>query len=227
MSVASWLMTFGLVLAGYLAGAVPFGLLAGRLRGVDLRSHGSGNIGATNAGRVLGRPVGMVVFGLDLLKGLLPVAVAGAVLHRSADLGDGSATLYLLWVLVAAACVLGHMFPVYLGFKGGKGVATSLGVLLGIYPYFLIPALAMLVLWIAVTLITRYVSAGSVIASGAFPITFAVVAFARRESWPGGALWPLHAFGAIMALLVIYRHRSNIRRLVQGTEAKIGASRAA
>jgi len=213
------------VLGAYLCGAIPFGLLIGLVRGVDVRTQGSGNIGATNVGRVLGRPFGLAAFGLDLLKGFGPVWLAGAWLRGSADGGPLEAVDFLVWMAVAAGCILGHVFPVYLGFKGGKGVATSLGVLLGIYPYFTLPGLGAFGLWIVVTGLTRYVSVGSVVAAGSFPLLFAAGAYLSGGRWGApNQLWPLYAFGVALAVLVIYRHRSNVGRLLAGTESKIGAS---
>jgi len=214
------------VLAGYLCGAIPFGLLVGRVRGIDVRVHGSGNIGATNVGRVLGRGYGVLVFVLDLLKGCGPVVLAGQWLSAGtsggypAGSGSGGA---LLWMAVAVACILGHMFPVYLKFKGGKGVATSLGALLGIYPYFTVPALIAFALWIVLTGITRYVCVGSMAAAAAFPIMFALAAHIKSEAWGTiGQLWPMYVFAIVVATLVVYRHRGNFRRLLAGTESKIG-----
>ena len=217
------------VLAGYLCGAIPFGLLVGRAKGVDVRAHGSRNIGATNVGRVLGRGYGVLVFVLDLLKGLGPVMLTG--LWLSAGTTNENAVLQgasgaLCWVAVAAACIIGHMFPVYLKFKGGKGVATSLGVLLGIYPYFTGPGLIAFSLWIVLTGITRYVSVGSMAAAVAFPIIFALAARMQRETWGTiQQLWPMYAFAIVLATLVVYRHRGNLQRLLAGTESKIGVSR--
>lgn len=219
-----WALAAGCILGAYLIGAIPFGLLIGRLKGVDIRLHGSGNIGATNAGRVLGRQYGLLVFALDLLKGFLPVLAAGALLPtRPAD-PQQSAGL-MAWVMVAAGAIVGHMFPVYLGFKGGKGVATSLGALLGIYPYFTFPGLAVFGLWIVVTALTRYVSVGSVTAAGAFPIMFAL--WSGRGAYADGwSLWPLHVFALVVAVMIIYRHRGNLQRLLAGTEHRIGRPRA-
>jgi len=215
-------------LAGYLCGAIPFGLLIGRAKGVDIRAHGSGNIGATNVGRVLGRGYGVLVFVLDLLKGLGPVVLAGKWLSAgtfAASPAVPGAQGVLLWVVVGAACILGHMFPVYLKFKGGKGVATSLGVLLGIYPYFTVPALIAFGLWIILTGITRYVSLGSMVAAVAFPIIFALAARIQGEMWgTSRQLWPMYAFTIVVAVLVVYRHRKNLQRLLAGTESKIGVS---
>ncbi len=225
-----WLAATGLVVVSYLCGAVPFGLLVGRLKGVDVRTRGSYNIGATNVGRVLGRPYGILVFILDGLKGFLPVTVGRFVLlsreGTAASAGAPSSLPYLMLVLVAVACVIGHMFPVYLRFKGGKGVATSLGVGLGMYPYYTLAGLLAFMLWGVVLTVTRYVSLSSIIAVAAFPVIFAVSAWFWRDQWGRFAdLWPLHVFGVVIAVLVVYRHRTNIGRLVAGTEHKIGASR--
>lgn len=231
-----WVSTVGLVIGVYLCGSIPFGLLIGLLRGVDIRKHGSGNIGATNAGRVLGKGYGILVFVLDVCKGLIPVGSISFFLRHADELPDppdalvlGTASgsvAFLLLIAAAAACVLGHMFPACLKFKGGKGVATSLGVLLGMYPYYTAAGLIALGLWVAVTLITRYVSVGSVTAAAAFPIIFAAMACAKSEVWGGTRqLWPLHLFGIAIAALVVYRHRSNLRRLREGVEPRIGASR--
>src|SRR5687767_15989532 len=118
-----WAMAFAVI--GYMTGSIPFGLLIGWFQGVDIRARGSGNIGATNAARVLGRSYGLLVFLLDMLKGFLPTFMAGMIIPVL-NLPIVPPAAYLLWVVVAAACILGHMFPVFLNFKGGKGVATSL-----------------------------------------------------------------------------------------------------
>jgi glycerol-3-phosphate acyltransferase PlsY len=129
-------------------------------------------------------------------------------------------------VTVAATGILGHMFPIYLNFKGGKGVATSLGVLLGVYPYFTIPVLFAFGLWIGVTLITRYISVASISAAVAFPVFFAITVHFNRKQWGGEwNFWPLYLFGVVLGGLVVYRHRSNLRRLCEGTESRIGSSK--
>lgn len=217
------------ILVGYLCGAIPFGLLIGKAKGVDVRTQGSGNIGATNVGRVVGSNYGLLVFALDLLKGLIPVVLFGQWLSaktQAADSDLAGASGILFWVALAAACIFGHMFPVYLKFKGGKGVATALGVLLGVYPYFTVPALIAFALWVVVTGISRYVSLGSVVAATAFPILFTIAAHIRSETWgTTQQLWPMYIFSIVIAALVVYRHWSNIKRLLAGTESKIGASR--
>ncbi|NLX13219.1 MAG: glycerol-3-phosphate 1-O-acyltransferase PlsY [Phycisphaerales bacterium] len=208
-------------LGGYLCGSIPFGLLLGLLKGVDIRTQGSGNIGATNAGRVLGKPYGLAVFALDGLKGLMPTVLFGILLRAEGRL---DAAAFLLWVAMVAACVMGHMFPVFLKFKGGKGVATSLGAVLGLYPYLTWAGLLAFGLWIVLTWASRYVSVGSIGAVIGFPVIFALLASSHDEWGTFQELWPLHAFSVALALLVIYRHRSNIRRLLAGTESRIGAT---
>lgn len=227
MSMQAVFWSGGIVLVAYLWGGVPFGLLIGLARGVDIRTRGSGNIGATNAGRVLGWKYGCLAFILDMAKGLVPTLLAGLLLHGLTESGRlAGATTFILWVVAAGACIAGHMFPVYLNFRGGKGVATSLGVLLGIYPYFTGPGLLAFALWALTTWISRYVSLGSIVAAAAFPIIFAAFSWSRRDVWGDfTVLWPLHVFATIMAVVVIYRHRSNIQRLWTGTESKIGGSR--
>ena len=220
--------TLAVVVAAYLCGAVPFGLLIGLARGVDVRTRGSGNIGATNVGRVLGRSWGLLAFACDVLKGLLPVWLAGRWLAARADAGPLAAHDAFVWMAVAAAAILGHVFPVYLRFRGGKGVATALGAMLGVWPYFTWPGLAAFVLWIAVTGVTRYVSVGSIVAAGAFPLLFAAAVGLAGGRWGSSEnLWPLYLFAVVLALLVVYRHRGNVQRLLAGTESKIGPSRPA
>src|SRR5215208_4938827 len=132
-----------LVPLAYLVGSIPFGLIVGLARGVDVRTAGSGNIGATNVGRLLGGRFFALVFIFDLLKGLLPMIAAGLVLGFRAEDRTG----YLLWLLVGFAAILGHMFSAFLKLKGGKGVATSAGVMLGLWPYFTLPGLVGAAVW--------------------------------------------------------------------------------
>ena len=211
-----------LLVGAYLVGSIPFGVLIGWVGGVDVRRQGSGNIGATNVGRLMGRRYGVLVFVLDLLKGLGPTLMAGWVLAKLWDGPGGSeAARYLCWLAVGAACVIGHNCPVYLGLRGGKGVSTSLGVTLGVYPDLTWPALVALGVWVVVVGISRYVSLGSICAGIALPIAFVVVsACSGRGVLSGG--WPLLVFTLLLASLVVVSHRSNLGRLLAGTEAKIG-----
>jgi len=209
------------IVAAYLLGAVPFGLLIARARGTDLRSIGSGNIGATNVARALGRKWGYVCFGLDVLKGLVPMVAARVVLTACRNGAQPVGPAFLaIWLGVGIAAILGHVFPVYLKFKGGKGVSTSFGVALGLWPYFTIGALVALVVWAAVALTWRYVSLASICASTAFPIALGV-GIAVVDDWQITALWPLLVAAAAIPVLVIVRHRENIARLLAGTESKI------
>jgi len=202
-------------IAAYVIGSTPFGVMIARAKGVDLRKVGSGNVGATNVGRTVGRKWGCLCFALDVAKGLAPVVAAGLVLKREADFP--TLLHQFAWLSVGFGAIAGHVFSFWLKFRGGKGVATSMGVVIGIYPYFTWPGLCALAIWILVTLISRYVSLGSVVAAVSFVPLF--VAFRWREV---GSLWPLLTFASVVAVLIVVRHRSNIARLLAGRENKIG-----
>ncbi len=208
-----------IALASYFIGSIPFGLLVGKSRGVDIRQQGSRNIGASNAGRVLGRRFFFLVFLLDMCKSLVPMLIASFVALRVPDI-DRSTLLYLAWVSVGVAAMVGHVFPIYLGFKGGKGVATGAGVLLGLYPYFTLTGLIAIGVFIVVVLITRYISLASIIASFAFPIVYLIFGLSRDWDVFGSQL-PLLIVGVLLSTLILLRHRENIRRLLAGTENKI------
>jgi len=205
-------------LAAYVIGSTPFGVLLARSKGVDLRAVGSGNIGATNCGRALGRKWGYFCFALDVSKGLIPVLVVGAIVRPAA--GVPELWKQAAWLLVGCGAIAGHVFSFWLRFGGGKGVATALGVVLGVWPYFTFAGLIALGLWIAVTLWSRYVSLGSLVAATAFLPTFALLNWGRAAR-----LWPMGAFAAAMVALIFVRHRANIRRLLTGTENKIGTKK--
>jgi glycerol-3-phosphate acyltransferase PlsY len=194
---------------GYLLGSIPNGYLAGRLRGVDVRQHGSGNIGATNVLRVLGKPWGFGVFFADALKGFLAVRLALELVSRTPGAADYS-EFYA--ILAAAACVAGHSFPVWLKFKGGKGVATSAGAIFGVTP---IAAITIFLVWLLIFQTTRYVSVASVIAAIALPV--AMVVLIRMGKTQGVVLF---YFSTAMTALVVWRHRSNLMRLRNGTEQR-------
>jgi len=201
-------------LGAYLLGAVPFGFLLCRaVKGVDIREHGSRNIGATNAGRVCGWPFFAAAFALDFLKGLAPMCV-GWVLIRQLDAGVNAEVLLILY---GAAAIVGHTFPVYLRFKGGKAVATSFGVFVGLAP---IPALVAFAVWLVLFLAFRYVSLASMMAAVCAPVA-AVVQY--RSDLPGHL--PVLIFAAVIAVLVVVRHRANIKRLLTGTESRIRLGR--
>lgn len=210
---------YALPLAAYVIGSTPFGVIIARSKGIDLRKCGSGNVGATNVGRTMGKRWGMLCFTLDALKGFVPTLLAGYII--GAMHGVPKVHEQLLWLGVAAGCIFGHVWSFWLKGKGGKGVATSLGVVLGFFPYFTYAGLCAFALWIIVTKISRYVSLGSVCAAVAFTPLF--IAF----NWKTGIenLLPLGAFALFMCVLIIYLHRGNIKRLMAGTENKIGAKK--
>ncbi len=201
-------MTLSLYVIGlsYLLGSIPFGYLAGRLAGVDVRTCGSGNIGATNVLRVVGKRWGYPVFLLDALKGFAAVRLAFMMVGRDPSASE-FADFYA--ILAAAACVAGHSFPVWLRFKGGKGVATSVGALLGVVP---IAAISIFLVWVLVFLITRYVSFASILAALTLPLVVALLDRSRGHV--------LLFFSAAMTALVVWRHRPNIARLIAGTEPR-------
>lgn len=204
MVLLGYLLT---TLAAYLIGSVPTGYLVARARGVDIRAHGSGNIGATNVLRVLGKPAGIFVLVADALKGAAAVLIAPRLFASWVSAEE--AMLYLPLVAGIGA-ILGHTYTFWLGFRGGKGVATSAGVLAALVP---VAFLITLSTWILVIAISRYVSLGSVVAALVLP-------FATGFT---GSPWPLVALTATIGLLVIWRHRGNIQRLRAGTEARLGA----
>jgi glycerol-3-phosphate acyltransferase PlsY len=204
------------VLPAYLLGSIPFGVIIAKAHGKDLRGIGSGNIGATNVARALGRRWAYFCFVLDVLKGLIPMLIVRALL----EVPKPNPGLLSLWLVVGCGAILGHIFPIYLKFKGGKGVATSLGVALGLWPYYTICAALAFVVWAAVTLIWRYISLASIVASIVFPVVL-VSAIVLKPGWDFANLWPLLIAATAIPLMVIIRHRENIKRLIAGTESKV------
>jgi len=201
------LITLPLLFAGYLLGSIPSGYLAGRwLAGLDIRREGSGSTGATNVLRVVGKGPALAVFLVDVLKGAAAVLLAKAVLD---PLGVGV-------VLAGLAALAGHIWPVWLGWKGGKAVATGLGMLLGLtWPV----GLACFGIFLAVLSLGRIVSLASVVAALALPLLM-LGWFAAQNLAPR---WPYLSLALLTTVLVVWRHRSNIERLLAGTEPKLGA----
>ncbi|MEM1059944.1 MAG: glycerol-3-phosphate 1-O-acyltransferase PlsY [Verrucomicrobiota bacterium] len=190
----------------FLVGSIPFGFLMGKAKGLDIRDHGSGNIGATNVWRVLGSGWGLAAFVLDFCKGFIPVLLIGLLVEP----WPGGEVLNLLFILCGIAAILGHNYSPWLGFKGGKGIATSAGALAAVIPW----ACAVVVtIWVGMVLLTRIVSLSSIVASVALPV-------AVHFFYPGS--WALLAFGLIAGALGVYRHKSNIGRLRRGEEPRIG-----
>lgn len=200
----------GLVVGAYLLGSVPVGLIVARaVKGIDIREAGSRNIGATNVGRVLGRKWGLLVWLLDGLKGFLPAFAAGMFAGHAWLSYD----LPLAPVLCAVGAICGHNFSVFLKFRGGKGVSTSFGAFVYLFPVGLLVAT---LVWILAVLATRYVSAGSMLAG----ISLSASALLIPPSPFGNSLY-LTIVCLLITLLVILRHKSNIRRLLAGTENRI------
>jgi acyl phosphate:glycerol-3-phosphate acyltransferase len=204
-----------LIIAAYLFGSIPFGLIIAGAHGKNLRSIGSGNIGATNLSRALGKKWGYFCFFLDTLKGFIPMLVTSRFISSP----PGIAELFL-WLAVGIAAVLGHIFPIYIKFKGGKGVATSFGVALGLWPYYTICAGVALIVWAVCVLIWRYISLGSIAGAITFPLTL-ILAIILRQSWTIAALWPLLIAAIAIPVMVIIRHSENIKRIIAGTESKV------
>jgi glycerol-3-phosphate acyltransferase PlsY len=197
-----------LLIAAYILGSIPFGMILARLFGsADVRKSGSGNIGATNVARVAGPFAGILTLVFDTGKGAAAVLLAARIAHESAA-----------WMMLAGlAALVGHCFPVWLKFKGGKGVAAALGVFLALCP---VAALAALLLFMIVVVIWRYVSLGSITAAVAIPLLMYFL-WAPRHAPP-----LIITFGSLAAaVLVVYKHDGNIQRLVEGKEPKISLSR--
>jgi glycerol-3-phosphate acyltransferase PlsY len=192
----------------YLLGAVPFGFLIAKAKGVDIRKQGSGNIGATNVGRVLGRQWFFIVFALDFLKGLASVALVFPLLNPADALVN-------LQVVYGMAAFIGHTFPVYLGFKGGKGIATGSGVFAYLTPF---PFLAGLVVWVALYASLRYVSLASICGVIVFTASYFLLPHDFDEFAPNVLLLTLAC--ALVALIIIFKHRQNISRLLSGKEVR-------
>ena len=196
-----------IALGAYLIGSIPSGYLAGRAKGIDLRKEGSGNIGATNALRVLGKKWGYLVFAADIFKGWFSVTLAYVLANRYAP-----DQMTVAGILAALFAVVGHNFPVWLGFKGGKGIATSAGIMIALFPIWTF--LVALAVWMTLFYGTRYVSVASIAAAISLPVTSGLLALAGKCDW---LLVPV---AVLMAILATWQHKSNIERLLAGTEKK-------
>lgn len=210
--------SFYLIVAivAYLLGSIPFGFLLVKVfRGEDVRSTGSGNIGATNVARTGSKGLAIATLALDTIKGIAAVAMAAAVAYSNYNnCSDGPCTQPTrLMAAAALAAVLGHMFPVWLKFKGGKGVATALGVFLVLFPKAVLVSLA---LFLIVVIATRYVSLGSMLAAIVFPVA---AYFLGSSDWE--TLFPV----CLISLLIVLKHHANIGRLLAGNENRFGAAK--
>ncbi|MDP0489672.1 MAG: glycerol-3-phosphate 1-O-acyltransferase PlsY [Verrucomicrobiota bacterium JB023] len=233
-------MPYVLPILAFLCASIPFGLLIGKaLKGIDIREHGSGNIGTTNVFRTLGKGPGIVCLILDILKGYLPVLLALNLLQ----FGDNDPVPNLAFleglrltlpasqqifvqtihIVTALFAILGHNYSPWLGFKGGKGIATSAGVLLALMP----ATVGILILiFLAVFLTSKYVSLASITAAAALPILTIAGAWLDGQFQDGTWNLPLFVFALLVAILAIWKHRSNIERLRNGTENRFGKKKA-
>jgi len=233
-------MLWLLIALGFLLGSIPFGLLLGKLKGVDIRDHGSGNIGSTNVFRTLGKKSGITCLILDLLKGFAPVLLA-INLARIEDASFLFSIEFLksltetvpasqqfqvqsIHVLTALAAILGHNYSPWIGFKGGKGIATSGGALLALMPAAVILLVLILII---VARITKYVSVGSIATGIALPLLTLYGSWYHGKIADGTWNKPLFIFSIVAGALAIWKHRSNIKRLRTGTENKIGQKKEA
>lgn len=218
-------------LLAFLLGSIPFGLLIAKAKGIDIRQHGSGNIGATNVLRVMGKKYGIPCLLLDILKGFVPTLLAinlirftgqpstmgiAALINLAHEFpADQQSTAQLLQVVSGLCAILGHNYSPWVGFKGGKGIATTAGVVTALMPAALV---ILALIWLVLFKITRYVSVASIISVTILPV------ITLWGSWHHGRIqdgtWnkPLFAFSVLVALLGIWKHRSNIQRLIAGTE---------
>lgn len=195
--------------AAYLLGSIPTGFLVAKARGVDIRTVGSGNIGATNVFRYLGKPAGIFVLLADALKGWLAVAVVAKLMSGWFYPGASQQAQEWFQIIAGISAILGHNYTCWLYFKGGKGIATSAGVLVALV---LNPFLIILAVWILVFALSRYVSLASIAAAFALPFA----------AWLTGQSLKIVLVTTIMSALAIYKHKANIKRLIAGTENRIG-----
>ena len=219
-----WALLAICVAGSFLLGSIPFGLLVGRLHGIDVRTIGSGNVGAMNVGRILGGKWFLLVFLLDLIKGLVPTLVGGWLLvSNSATFSPVS--LMVARLLVGIAAVFGHNYSPFLKFRGGKGVSTSLGVALGVYPDLTIPAILAFGVWAGGFAVTRMSSVGSMLGGLSFPVFYVAILMSRGGNPVDH--WPFVAFSVLVAVLVVVRHKANIARIFAGTEPQVGKVKSA
>ena len=211
-----YLICAALVLASYIVGSLPFGFWISKSLGVDIRNQGSGNIGATNVLRTLGRKVGITVLILDISKGFLPVLIGSIIIFNQLpdNMLDKEEIEGTIYVLLAIGAILGHNYTFWLGFKGGKGIATSAGAIMPFLPEVLIGSLFV---WILFFFLSRYVAIASIAA--AFSIPILTVSLDHNYLFPEiNSSWPVISFGIIASIMAIWRHRSNIQRLIKGEE---------
>jgi len=219
MTVSGWTIAF---ILAYLAGSIPFGVLLANVKGVNIRTQGSKNIGASNVGRVLGKKYGLICFALDVLKGAVPVVVIGLIAGTyGLHIEEISTNLMLLWICVALASLLGHMYSPWLKFGGGKGVATTFGGMVAMWPLLTIPVLLAFVAWAITLQGSKMISLASLVAAA---VLFADSAITVLIDSSVDHAWPILVVTALIMLMVFWKHRANIGRIVRGEEPKIGST---
>ena len=217
MTSTYWIIS---IVAAYFAGSIPFGVLVAKTKGVNIREHGSKNIGATNVGRLLGKPLGFTCFLLDVLKGAIPVAVVGCMAETyGLTLSEISTTQLLLWIAVALAALLGHMYSPWLKFGGGKGVATTFGSMVAMWPLLTLPVLGAFVFWFVALKFSKMVSLASLVSALALFVLSVILVC--MESNVAHA-WPLLVVTFLITAMVFWKRRSNIGRIMRGDEPKLG-----
>ena len=207
MELNVFINSLAAIIFAYICGSIPWGYIIGKVNGIDIRTVGSKNIGATNVTRCVGKKAGKLCFALDFLKGLLPVLLAQYLAKRGLTGGE------ITTLIVVFATIIGHIFPLFLNFKGGKGVSTAAGAIMALAPYALITALAV---WVVVFLVSRYVSLASITAAAVLPVVQWIFVLTQGKNWLVATIL------TIIAALAIFRHRSNIQRLLDGTENRFG-----
>ena len=219
-----------LPILAFLLGSIPFGLLIAKSRGINIREHGSGNIGATNVLRIVGKKYGITCFVLDFLKGLIPALLAynlykfngidetmriGFIHQHAIDLGDNQFKAQALLVFTGLCAILGHNYSPWVNFKGGKGIATSAGVLIAFMPF---GTLILIVIFILTYKITRYISVASMVAAASLPFLVLYGSWSHGKLADGTWNKPLLIFATFIGLMAIWKHRSNIKNIISGKE---------
>ncbi|MCR4317831.1 MAG: glycerol-3-phosphate 1-O-acyltransferase PlsY [Planctomycetes bacterium] len=225
-------MEFAVIaLASYLIGAIPFAFVVVKLKGKgDIRDYGSGNVGATNVSRVLGRKYAILVYVLDFLKGALPVTIVTVLIARYESLNEIDFPTDAILAISGFLTIVGHIFPVYIGFRGGKGVATASGVFLALLT---IPTIVAIIVFAVTVKLSRYISLGAILAAIALPIVWVAFSLAGADLSFAGILDPGSAFEkpyllgflTVISILIVFKHRANIGRIIAGTESKIGGKK--
>lgn len=201
-----WIQFITVIVGSYLLGSIPASVWVGKFFfGIDIREHGSGNAGATNTVRILGLKAGLPVLVFDIAKGWFPVFLVGSLIQWDLPVDN----IIYFQIIAGLAAVLGHVYPIYIGFKGGKGVGTLAGMALGLFPWAFLSSLLIFIISIVMT---KYVSLGSILAALSFPL-FIVFIF-KNDSWP------LIILGFFASVFIIFTHRTNIKKLLTGTENK-------